>query len=306
MKMKIRIGIVTHNRAEILPQAIRSGLEQDYPNIEVVVFDDASTDHTPELRAEFPGVTWIRSDEPVGYRDARNQLMRDTDADAFCSLDDDSWFLEKDAIEIGVNALNSNEKLAAVAYDILDEGAPDKRRRDIVQPTYTFIGCGHLLRLAAVKEAGFYESVPGSYGGEEKDLSIRLLDLGYEVELYHGVHVWHDKTMTARNIAGQHASGVSNDLAFAARRFPTTTAIWGIPSKIFSHLAFALRFALQSNAKRSAFDRSIVEQIGRWGFVAPTSRGILYFLTSLPRTLGTRRGVRPATLRTYLQRSRSA
>ena len=304
--MKVRIGIVTHNRADILPSAIRSGLGQNYPDIEVVVFDDASTDHTPELCAMFPEITWIRSDVAVGYRDARNQLMRETDADAFCSLDDDSWFLEDDALALGVRALENNAKLAAVAYDILDEGTPDRRARGIEQPAHTFIGCGHLLRLGAVEEAGFYESVPGSYGGEEKDLSIRLLDLGYEVELHHGVHVWHDKAMTARDVASQHASGVSNDLAFAARRFPAFTALWGIPGKILSHLAFAIRFGLTPDSKRSAFDRSIVQQVGRWGFLAPTLRGGFQFMSSLPGVLRRRHGVRPATLRTYLRRSRSA
>ena len=306
MNMKVRIGIVTRNRAEILPESIRAALEQDYPYIEVVVFDDASTDGTPQLETDFPTVTWIRSDIPIGYREARNRMMRETDADAFCSLDDDSWFLESDAIEIGVNALLSNGKLAAIGYDILDEGTPDQRERGKIQASHTFVGCGHLLRLAAVAEAGYYESVPGTYGGEEKDLSIRLLDLGYEVELHHGVHVWHDKTMTARNVGDQHASGVSNDLAFAARRFPAVTAIWGIPGKIVSHLGFAVRFGLRPNSKRSAFDKGIVDQIGRWGFLGPTSRGIIEFVKTLPKTLKRRRGVRPATLRTYLQRSRSA
>ena len=304
--MKVRIGIVTHNRADILPKAIAAALEQDYADIEVVVFDDASTDNTPQLESDFPGVQWLRTETPIGYRDARNQLMRDTDADAFCSLDDDSWFLEKDAITQGVTALRNNQKLAAVAYDILDEATPEKSDHRSVQPAHTFIGCGHLLRLSAVEEAGYYEDVPGSYGGEEKDLSIRLLDLGYEVELHRGVHVWHDKTMAARNVASQHASGVSNDLAFAARRFPTATALWGIPGKALSHLAFAIRFAFRSNSSRSSFDKSIVEQIGRWGFVLPTSKGIASFLATLPKTLTRRRGVSSATLRTYLRRSRSA
>ena len=304
--MRVRIGIVTHNRADILPKAIDAALEQDYPNIELVVFDDASSDSTPQLAHQFPQVTWIRSEEPVGYREARNRLMRETDADAYCSLDDDSWFLESDAISRGVGALKENTKLAAVAYDILDEATPGRRERGPVQAAHTFIGCGHLLRLSAVREAGYYEPVPGSYGGEEKDLSIRLLDLGHEIELHHGVHVWHDKTMASRNVRQQHSSGVSNDLAFAARRFPTPTAVWGIPGKMLSHLLFAIRFALKSDKKRSAFDRGIVEQIGRWGFIAPTSKGIFNFIVSLPKTLAGRRGVRPATLRAYLSRARSA
>src|SRR5437762_12405020 len=48
--------------------------------------------------------------------------------------------------------------------------------------------------LSAAREVGLYEANPGSYGVEEKDLCLRLLDAGYKIVKLSGVHVWHDKT----------------------------------------------------------------------------------------------------------------
>src|SRR5205085_8572336 len=100
--MKVLIGITTQNRAAILPKAIQSALEQDYPDKEIAVFDDASTDETRDLQARFPQVRWYRSEEAQGYLPARNRMMRETDADLYFSLDDDAWFVKGDELALGV------------------------------------------------------------------------------------------------------------------------------------------------------------------------------------------------------------
>ena len=62
--MKVLIGITTHNRAALLTKAIQSALDQDYPDKEVAVFDDASTDETITLKAHFPQVRWFHNESP--------------------------------------------------------------------------------------------------------------------------------------------------------------------------------------------------------------------------------------------------
>jgi len=46
---RFTIGIPTYNRAELLPQALESALGQTYPDVEVLVCDNASEDHTAEV-----------------------------------------------------------------------------------------------------------------------------------------------------------------------------------------------------------------------------------------------------------------
>jgi glycosyltransferase involved in cell wall biosynthesis len=280
--MKVLIGITTQNRAAILPKAIQSALEQDYADKEVAVFDDASTDETRELQARFPQVRWYRVEESQGYLPARNRMMSEADADLYFSLDDDAWFIKGDEIALGVKLLAEHREVAALAYDILSPDRPDRCERTAPYKTHTFIGCGHLLRLSAARELGYYTPNPAFYGSEEKDLCVRLLDRGYEIMYLPGVHVWHDKAMLARSLPAQHRSGVCNDFVFAFRRCPFPMVLWLLPGKVVSHLKFA---------------------IGN-GFVRPCLAGMFLFLKSVRGLVRTREPVSSLAFREFLRRSR--
>jgi GT2 family glycosyltransferase len=281
--MKVLIGITTKNRAAILPKAINSALAQDYPDKEVAVLDDASTDATNELRSRFPQVRWYRVEESLGILGARNRLMSETDADLYFSLDDDAWFIKGDEISLGVQLLAEHAEIAVLAYDILSPDRPEPVVRATPYRTHMYIGCGHLLRLSPARELGFYTPSPGFYGSEEKDLCVRLLNRGYEIMYLPGVHVWHDKAMLARDLPAQHRSGVCNDLFFAYRRCPYPMLLWLLPGKAASHLRFAISHKLV---------RSCVE--GMW-----------MFLKTIPALASTREPVSRYAFREFLRRSRA-
>jgi GT2 family glycosyltransferase len=282
--MKVLIGITAHNRADLLAKSIQSALAQDYPNKKVAVFDDASADETPLLKDRFPQVLWFRNEKPLGYLYARNRLMRDTNADLYFSLDDDAWFIKGDEISTGVRIMHERPEVAALAYDILSPDRTTPEARTSSRKTHVYIGCGHMLRLSAVAEVGYYTPNPGFYGGEEQDLCIRLLDHGYDILFLPGVHVWHDKSVSARNISAQHISGVCNDLAFAFRRSPYPMLFWLLPGKIASHLRFALKH----------------------DFVSPCLRGIGMFFGKMPGLVSTRKPVSRAAFQEYRRRLRSS
>ncbi len=303
--MKVCIGITTYNRAAILRTAIQSAISQDYDNKEIVVVDDASTDETPELQAEFPDVRWIRSEKSIGYRAARNLMMSETDADLFCSLDDDSWFTQPDGLRQGVQLFASRADLGGLGFEILDQGHPTGSAELRTVPSNMFIGCGHLVRLSAAREVGLYHDLPGEYGGEEKDLCLRLLDAGYDVVRLSGVHIWHDKTFLTRDVARQHFSGVRNDLWLTFSRAPATMLTWLLPGKMISNLRFALLFGLKDSARLSEFDRRIRADNGRFVFVKPSLRAICSFTRLALSRFSERQPVRGETFRDYLRRGRS-
>jgi glycosyltransferase involved in cell wall biosynthesis len=238
------VGIATHNRAGDLRKSIASALVQTHAPLRVAVIDDASSDETPALRDEFESISWERWEQKQGYVRARNKMMLTATEDYYVSLDDDSWFIRGDEIAIAVDFLERHPKAAAVAFDILSPDQQQPVSRGSQQLVAMFIGCGHVLRLSAVRALGGYAEFPGRYGAEEKDLCLRFIDAGYQIVKFDGVHVWHDKSSLARDIPWQHCSGVCNDLALTLRRVPLGFLLPMMAWKITSHIAFALRKGL--------------------------------------------------------------
>lgn len=241
--MKVLIGITSKNRAPILPKAIDSALRQTHQEKEIWVYDDASTDSTKSLQNSYQHINWIFSDTPFGYLHARNLFMKKPGFNYFCSLDDDAWFIKDDSIEKAISFMQNNPDVGVVGFDMLSPDAPEKKTdKPFFKETNNFIGCGHIVNLTAAEEVGYYTRNPGFYGGEEKDLCIKLIDAGYRIMTYKGEYVWHDKTMVARDLKKQHQSGVCNDLVFTYRRAPLSILLPALPIKLFKHLKFSIRY----------------------------------------------------------------
>jgi len=274
----VLIGIVTKDRADILPKSVGSALSQRM-SIRIAVIDDGSRDLTAEVMQRFPAVEWITWPESRGYVAARNYWITNADTEYFVGLDDDAWFLQGNEVGEALSVMERNPRTGAIAFDILSPDRPTPQLRKDVERVSSFIGCGHMLRLSAVREIGGYEENLGRYGGEEKDLSLRLLDAGYEIVRLNGVHVWHDKTTLAREIPTQHSSGVCNDLVMTVRRTPLYLLPLAMASKFYRHLIFGIRNGLTSHALS----------------------GFALFLKSLPGAWGSRKPVKTSTLRSFMQ-----
>lgn len=244
--MEVLIGITSKNRESLLSKTLQAASQQDFVSKRISVFDDASTDNTATLVTKFPQVDWHFSKEPKGYLFARNMFLQSTKAKYYCSFDDDSWFLRHSDLSVAINYLNQNDDIGALAFRILTpestkEVLPPSNYREPFE-TNIFIGCGHILRIDAVKSVGYYTPNPGYYGGEEKDLCIRLMDAGYRIMFFPNVTVWHEKTSIARDQKKQHRSGVCNDLVFTYRRIPVILLVPVIIYKLFSHLKFSITY----------------------------------------------------------------
>src|SRR5262245_55073016 len=92
----VSVVIPTFNRAYCLADAIDSVISQTYPNVEVVLIDDGSTDTTPALIEERYGrderVRYVRQDKS-GTNIARNHGLRLARGEFVALLDSDDYFL---------------------------------------------------------------------------------------------------------------------------------------------------------------------------------------------------------------------
>ncbi len=105
--------ICTHNREYYLGAAIDSLLEQDYPDYEVIVVDNASQDNTRqvvEARLPHPRLKYVY--EPVtGLSVARNTGAKESQGEILAYLDDDA-VASSQWLQILRGAYQKNEKLA--------------------------------------------------------------------------------------------------------------------------------------------------------------------------------------------------
>lgn len=94
----VSVAIIAYNQRRFLGELLDSVLSQDYPNLEVIVADDASTDGTPELREEYerthPGrVIWLLAKTNGGVTANCNAGLRRCTGDYFCLVSGDDVFL---------------------------------------------------------------------------------------------------------------------------------------------------------------------------------------------------------------------
>lgn len=94
----VSVVIPTYNRADKVVTAIKSVEGQTYSNIQLIVVDDGSNDHTRELLRDWPGIEYIYQAN-AGQAAARNTGLARAKGELIASLDsDDYWestFLDK-------------------------------------------------------------------------------------------------------------------------------------------------------------------------------------------------------------------
>ncbi len=98
------VVIPTHNRAELLGEAIRSVLDQSFRDFELIVVDDHSTDHTRQVVGSFNDsrVTCVLNDRARGGAGARNAGIFRAEGEWVAFLDDDDlWLTEKLELQYG-------------------------------------------------------------------------------------------------------------------------------------------------------------------------------------------------------------
>lgn len=174
----VSVIIPTHNRASMLPRAIRSVQRQTYPHLEILVIDDASTDNTADVVANFndPRIRYIRLEVNRGGSASRNTGIRAATGEYIAFLDDDDeWEPEKTREQL--NVLQGNDAVTCTSYPIPDNMQSMDTIKvvelgDLLEGRFTWGGTGVLLAKSYVlKQTMFDESLPRY---QDWDLFIRI------------------------------------------------------------------------------------------------------------------------------------
>lgn len=109
----ISVIIATYNYAGFISKAIESVIIQTYPNVEIIVIDDGSTDDTKSRIKDQPQVKYFYQ-KNRGLSASRNVGVNKSSGKYLVFLDADDW-LEKDALEKNYSQLHDKPEIAFVS-----------------------------------------------------------------------------------------------------------------------------------------------------------------------------------------------
>jgi glycosyltransferase involved in cell wall biosynthesis len=196
--MKVSVVIPAHNEEKNIAKTIEALLAQNYPDIEIIIVDNASTDKTYEIARKYErsGDVTVKvvHESKKGLLHARERGRLEATGDIIVNMDADCLPLP-DHISKGTIHFK-NSKVAAVTgpYDYHDGSTVFRHATLILQKiVYRFVGAllqlsfvkggavliggNNMIRAEVLKKAGGY-NVAITFYGEDTDTAKRVAPFG--------------------------------------------------------------------------------------------------------------------------------
>jgi glycosyltransferase involved in cell wall biosynthesis len=211
---KVSVIVASYNGGRTLEACLTSLTKLNYPDYEVILVDDGSTDRTQEIARRFPGVRNIRH-ENMGLSAARNtgikaamgEVVAFTDSD--CRADEDwLYYLVGDLIRgnfIGIgghNFLPPEDSPSAAAVLVSPGGPAHVMLTD--QEAEHIPGCNMAFYKWALDEINGFDPVFRK-AGDDVDLCWRLQGRGWKIGFSPAGFVWHYRRSNVRAYLKQQA-----------------------------------------------------------------------------------------------------
>lgn len=156
----VSVLITTYNSAGVLEACLHSLFQQDYPNVEIIVVDNASADGTRDVLERIGhGLRVFYNEINTGFAAAQNQGMAQARGDWLLSLNPDV-ILSRDFISKLVAAGEANSRVGAVCGKLLRWRPGDaEERTQVIDSTgiYFLRNLRHLDRGSDEIDRGQYE-----------------------------------------------------------------------------------------------------------------------------------------------------
>lgn len=190
----VSVVVINFNSKDFLRQCIGSVLELDWPELEVIVVDNASSDGSADMViAEFGGRAHLIRRTQNSPTAGRNEGFRAARGEYILSLDNDIVLTDRRLVHKAVPIFRQFPKVAALAFKIGTIENPEKplpehwwhpvslaKGKDRFFFTDYFSEGAVFFRAEAVRDAGGYDEV-FFRGYEGNDLTFKLFRSGYDL-----------------------------------------------------------------------------------------------------------------------------
>src|SRR5438067_2932101 len=130
----ISVIIPTHNRPDLLPQAVASARAAG-TDVEIIVVDDASTDGTATACQKLTGIKYVRIERNQGVAGARNVGVLESTGKYLAFLDDDDLRLAG-SLDLQADVLDRNPEAGFVCGAMIMADRNYKATGEIIRPRH--------------------------------------------------------------------------------------------------------------------------------------------------------------------------
>lgn len=276
MEPSVAVVILNWNGRKLLERFLPSVTASEYPNLQIIVGDNASIDDSVSfLKENYPRITIIQNDKNYGFAEGYNKVLAKVKADYFVLLNSDvevpiKWI--KPIIEI----MQSDENIAVAqpkikwqlhkekfeyagaaggfidlhAYPfcrgrIFDEVETDNHQYDTDIDIFWASGAAFFIKRKAWQQVGGLDADLFAHM-EEIDLCWRLKNLGYRIVCCSKAEVYHlgGGTLNANNPYKTYLN-FRNNLIIMQKNLPLGDAYFRILIRFFLDFAAWFQFLLK-------------------------------------------------------------
>lgn len=206
--MKKTILIITYGREKEVLETLKDIAKVKREKVELLILDNNETNKLEILMKNI-----VQSDNIIfkyyndgknyGVANGRNYIIEKATGEILITLDDDIEIEDIDFLLKKVEEyFNLDKKIGCLAFNIKNFYTRKNLRHEIPHgnkklnfsknlKTYYYIGAGHAIKKNVYQKVGKYMPNLGKYGGEESDLSYRILDSNYDILYCHDIIVYH-------------------------------------------------------------------------------------------------------------------
>jgi cellulose synthase/poly-beta-1,6-N-acetylglucosamine synthase-like glycosyltransferase len=284
---RVSVVVAAHNAGRTLESCLASLTRLRYPNYEVIVVNDGSTDNTETIMRRYPQFRPITT-RNQGVSAARNEGLRAASGEIVAYIDSDAdadpdWlsylavtYLKFDLAGVGgPNPVPPEDNWVAKCV-YRSPGGPTQVMLDDKFAEH-IPGCNMSFRKKALDDVGGFDPIFRT-AADDVDICWRLLEKGYRIGFSPSAVVWHHRRPSVSAYWRQQVGyGISESIL--ERKFPNKFNPWG-------HASWAGRIYAPCPQFR-LFARPVIYH-GLWGsagFQPMYERGSGGFLSFLPRAM---------------------
>lgn len=226
---KISIIIATHNGSRTLASCLRSLQRIEYPNYEVIIVNDGSTDNTAQIAGDFPQFKLITHPVNWGLSVARNTGLQAATGEIVVYTDDDCrvsehWLnhlcealLHSSCVGVGgPNYLPPEDSAIARAVMAAPGGPAAVLLND--QIAEHIPGCNMAFWKWALVEIKGFDPI-FERAGDDVDICWRIQQKGWQIAWQPAAFVWHYRRNTVKAYLRQQ-SGYGASESLLMRKHP--------------------------------------------------------------------------------------